>query len=102
MAPEREIACGFPHDSICITTATRFGSSDDSLAQRTISFAQYWTSLENTGEITIGEDGIVKLNNGLVEVCGASTATEVSAEDAGTTKAELSATGRPCVTTGKA
>jgi hypothetical protein len=42
----------------------------------------------------------VKLNNGLTDVFGGSLAV-VSAEEVGTTRAELSATGRLCVTTGK-
>jgi len=101
MAPEREIAFGSPQDSICITTATKLGSKEDSFAHRMMSFAQYWTSLENTGEIRLGAEGIVKLKNGLFEVFGASLTVLTSTAEVGTTKTELSATGRACVTTGK-
>src|SRR5215216_6515550 len=55
IAPEREVARGSPQDSICMITATRFGSSDDAFAQRTISFPQCWISLVKMGERPLEE-----------------------------------------------
>ena len=50
MAPALDVARGSPQDSICITTAARFGSTDAAVAHRTMSFAQCWTSRVKMGE----------------------------------------------------
>src|SRR6185436_14140775 len=66
MAPERETACGSPQDSICITTAARFGSSDAALAHRIILSPQYWTSRVKIGESPLEDVSGWLANRGVV------------------------------------
>ncbi len=53
MAPALECAEGFPQDSICRITATRFGSRAEALAHLAISLAQYCTSRVKMGEMFV-------------------------------------------------
>src|SRR5215212_8383529 len=92
MAPECERARGSPQDSICMTTAARFGSSEAALAHFTMSSAQYWICLVKTGEILFDVEATVNSNNGLLELCDSFL----------TVRFVLSVTGSSGVTTGKA
>src|SRR6266542_6466563 len=55
MAPDREVARGSPQDSICITVAARFGSTDAAFAHRMMSFPQCCTSFVKIEESPLEE-----------------------------------------------
>src|ERR1051325_9058043 len=100
MAPERERARGSPQDSICITTATRFGSSAAAFAQRRISLDQYWISFVKIGEMPF-EDELASSKSGVVECSVCPLTTSMDSGTVGTTRMLLSTIAASGVEMGK-
>src|SRR3972149_11471418 len=80
MAPECESAPGSPHDSICMTVATRFGSSPNRVDHAMILSCQWCTAGSKRGAREAACGAASLAGREAAKGCGEKTSAEAEAE----------------------